>query len=374
MPELTREFTGLLFEEAERQLRICNACRYCDGYCAVFTSLGRRPLLTTGDMAHLAHLCHDCRSCLYACMYAPPHSFAVNPPQLFSELRRATYDRQRSIFTRRLPPALRGWRGAAPVTLLAATLLLGAALLSTGVRSLPDDPGTPASPHSAIPYTAAVILAVIASACSVLTMVLMARRYWAEIHASTERRIGLHALFRTVTDAGRLRYLKGGEGGCAYPDRKVAQTRRRLHAATLYGFAALLLSTAAASIAQHVLGPRLPYPIASVPVGFGITGGASVVLGCTGMIILRMRADPVVSDAGGIARGYGLLITLDLLAITGLLTLTLRNTPLYAIVLTAHLSLVVASIAAAPYSKLLHAAYRFLSILEDHAERAAQGA
>ena len=64
-----------LFTEAERQLTICNACRYCEGYCAVFPALERRRELTEGDIAHLADLCHDCRACYTACMYAPPHEF-----------------------------------------------------------------------------------------------------------------------------------------------------------------------------------------------------------------------------------------------------------------------------------------------------------
>ena len=57
--------TGL-FAEADRQLTICNACRYCEGYCAVFPALERRRELTGGDITHLADLCHDCRDCFTA--------------------------------------------------------------------------------------------------------------------------------------------------------------------------------------------------------------------------------------------------------------------------------------------------------------------
>ncbi len=28
-----------IFEEANRQLIICNACRYCEGYCPVFRAI-----------------------------------------------------------------------------------------------------------------------------------------------------------------------------------------------------------------------------------------------------------------------------------------------------------------------------------------------
>src|SRR5262249_59091951 len=90
MPELD------LFAEAERQLTICNACRYCEGYCAVFPALELRRELTDGDTVFLAHLCHDCRACYYACMYTPPHEFAVNVPRVFAQVRQATYARYAS--------------------------------------------------------------------------------------------------------------------------------------------------------------------------------------------------------------------------------------------------------------------------------------
>src|SRR5258708_17655252 len=51
----------------------------------------RRSVFKEADLLYLANLCHDCRDCLYACQYAPPHAFAVNPPQVFAELRTETY-------------------------------------------------------------------------------------------------------------------------------------------------------------------------------------------------------------------------------------------------------------------------------------------
>src|SRR5512146_1115623 len=79
--------------EVRRQLEVCNACRYCEGYCAVFPALERRQRPTESDVYFLANLCHDCRPCYYACMFAPPHEFAVNLPQAFSEVRQRTYTR-----------------------------------------------------------------------------------------------------------------------------------------------------------------------------------------------------------------------------------------------------------------------------------------
>ena len=67
--------------EVARQMQICNACRYCEGYCAVFPAMARRLEFGKADIHYLANLCHNCGACLHACQYAPPHEFAVNVPQ-----------------------------------------------------------------------------------------------------------------------------------------------------------------------------------------------------------------------------------------------------------------------------------------------------
>ena len=62
-----------LFAEANRQLVICNACRYCEGLCPVFRAIETRRDFGKGDVFYLANLCHDCRACYSACMFTPPH-------------------------------------------------------------------------------------------------------------------------------------------------------------------------------------------------------------------------------------------------------------------------------------------------------------
>src|SRR5688572_14088142 len=80
-----------LIEEAQRVLTICNACRYCEGFCAVFPALERRLSFTESDVHYLANLCHNCGSCLYACQYAPPHEFQLNFPRVLAQVRVQTY-------------------------------------------------------------------------------------------------------------------------------------------------------------------------------------------------------------------------------------------------------------------------------------------
>src|SRR3954471_16108421 len=78
--------------EVSRQMQICNACRYCESFCAVFPAMTRRLHFGAGDVHYLANLCHNCGACLHACQYAPPHEFAVNVPRAMAQVRAQTYE------------------------------------------------------------------------------------------------------------------------------------------------------------------------------------------------------------------------------------------------------------------------------------------
>ena len=62
-----------LLAQGENLMRICNSCRYCEGFCAVWRAMEYRREFPAGDLNYLANLCHDCQECYYACQYAPPH-------------------------------------------------------------------------------------------------------------------------------------------------------------------------------------------------------------------------------------------------------------------------------------------------------------
>src|SRR6059058_4850488 len=96
LEELAREAASLAAgtgpeAEVARQMQICNACRYCETFCAVFPAMTRRLAFGIGDVHYLANLCHNCGACLHACQYAPPHEFAVNVPRAMAQVRRKTY-------------------------------------------------------------------------------------------------------------------------------------------------------------------------------------------------------------------------------------------------------------------------------------------
>ena len=78
--------------EVSRVMQICNACRYCEGYCAVFPAMTRRiDFDQKADIHYLANLCHNCGACLHACQYAPPHEFGINVPRTLAKVRLETY-------------------------------------------------------------------------------------------------------------------------------------------------------------------------------------------------------------------------------------------------------------------------------------------
>jgi citrate/tricarballylate utilization protein len=360
-----------LFAEASRQLVICNACRYCEGYCAVFPALERLSQVTEGDITHLADLCHDCRDCYTACMYAPPHEFAVNVPAALSAVRRHTQDE----YLPRLPWA------AGPVSrraaILAAGLVAVAILALLGVLAGGSRAGTaePAagSPNRVIAYPALLVAVGLPALWSVLVMAGSAVRYWRATDGRGLASPG--ALLSALRQAASLRNLRGGGADCSYPGDEPSAVRRRLHGLVAWGLLACAGSTVAAAISQDIAKNPPPYPVASAPVLLGIIGGAGMVLGCGGLLLLRRAtakaaaSGPPREDAALARRGYALLTGLLLLAVTGLLTLVLRDTAAFGPVLAIHLAAVVACFAIAPYTKFMHVVYRFLALVRDSAAR-----
>ena len=72
-----------LMDEGARVMGICNSCRYCEGYCAVFPAMERRLDFTSADLNYLANLCHHCPlalNCQQACSLA--RQWTGGPPFL----------------------------------------------------------------------------------------------------------------------------------------------------------------------------------------------------------------------------------------------------------------------------------------------------
>ncbi len=362
--------TETFLESAQRQLNICNACRYCEGYCAVFPALELRSTFTEADVTYLANLCHDCRACLDACMYAPPHEFGVDIPATLRTARDAGYVRY--AWPHRLATLL--WHH--PRASVAVATLGGfvAALVaeSANGRSLVAGRSGPGSFYTVIPWLG-MVLAFGLAALFIIAVVSGAIVTFWRSGTVRPRKASWGAAWRgVIADVVPLRYLGGGGPGCPYPDPdRPSHGRRLLHQAVLYGFLLDFASTCVAAIYQDILHRMPPYPVTSLPVLLGIIGGVGVIAGCTGLLHLRYAAwrlrheRPAPQDVSFVA-------VLNLVAITGMILLILRATPAMPILLDLHLASVFALFLTLPYSRFVHAAYRVAALLRNRLEEAAQ--
>ncbi len=353
-----------LAAEAEQALRICNACRYCEGFCAVFPALERRRLFVEHDIVYLANLCHDCGECLYSCQYAPPHPFALHLPKTLAAVRRETYIAYAwpAWLAQRVASPRFGW--AVPVLvlpLLALVLLVAmvAPRVLFGAHADADGAFYAVVPHDVMiaTFAAAALLVATALAGGLI-------RYWRD----TGGRIGswrdVAALRQAAWDAMTLRYLDGGGEGCAYPDEVPATMRRWFHHATAYGFLLCFIATSIAAVYHNVLGWEAPYPFVSAPVLFGTVGGAGLLVGPAGLLWLKTRRDPRASDASQSRIDRAFLALLFLVSATGFVLLAVRETRAMGLALGVHLGLVFGLFVTMPYGKFVHAMYRTAALVQ----------
>jgi citrate/tricarballylate utilization protein len=367
--EPTRMSLPLLVSEVDRQLKICNACRYCEGFCAVFPALERRTEFSLTDVSQLANLCHDCRACFHACMYTPPHEFGVNVPKALAEVRLEDY--RRYVWPQSPLRIFRGWMGIFSGMALAVLVLIAIAVTNVGFGGLIAGHETAASPYQLIPYPLLLVLVLIPTAYSVVVLATAGRRFWRSAGPLARNRAALlSATLAAVWYVLTMRYLRGGGAGCNYPEEDEPSARRsHLHAAVVYGFGLCLLSTLAAAVLQDFLRSDPPYSVLSVPVIAGLMGGVGLLAGSLGLLWLKTRAAQVMSVSEMTIKDYGLLTGLTFLALSGLATFLVRDTPAFDLVFLVHLGAVVVAFAAAPYSKFPHGLYRFLAIVRDNMER-----
>jgi citrate/tricarballylate utilization protein len=358
-----------LVAEAERVLAICNACRYCEGYCAVFPALQRRLSFTEHDIHYLANLCHNCGSCLYACQYAPPHEFQLNFPRVLAQVRVQTY--RKYAWPGFLARAFDA-NGIATALALAASLafmLLFAALVAGPGRLVTAFSDAQGSFYAVIPHGAMVAVFGAVSAYVVLALAMGFARFWPDMGEEVADFVAPGASGRALADAFTLKYLDGGGDGCRYPDEKPAFARRRFHHLTFYGFLLCFAATCAATVYHYAFGWKAPYPFWSLPVVLGTAGGIGLVAGPLGLLWLRRRRDPELADPAQKGMEAGFLALLLLTSLTGLLLLAMRESRAMGLLLVAHLGGVLALFAMIPYGKFVHALYRLAALVRFHLER-----
>lgn len=355
-------------EEAARVLAICNACRYCEGFCAVFPALELRRTFSAGDLTYLANLCHDCRGCYYACPYAPPHEFAVNVPLALSELRTEAY--VETAWPRVLAGSFR--RNGLAVGVATA---VGVALVLLLVLFL-QEPSQVVATHvgegafyAVIPYGLMVLPALAIGAYALTALVVTGVRFWRGMGGTGSSRLDAAAVLRAVGDAARLRYLEGGGHGCNYPDERFSSARKWLHHLVLYGFLLDLAATTVAAIYHHFLQWDAPYPFWSLPVVLGTVGGVGLLVGAAGLLWLKRRSNSQLADQRGLSMDVGFLWLLFLTSLSGLALLAFRETVLMGVLLAVHLGIVAGLFLTLPYGKFVHVVHRSAALVRYAMER-----
>jgi len=362
-----------LLKEAERAMVICNACRYCEGYCAVFPAMELRRTFSEQDLKYLANLCHDCRGCYYACQYAPPHEFDLNLPKIFSELRMETYRE----FT--WPPMLdalfrrNGWW----VALIGLASVLAVLLLTLLFQERSALFGIHVGENAfyrVIPYSTMILSFSALALFVIVSLWKGAVCMWHKTGGKSAEMLDRRANLQALGDALKLRYLDGGGYGCNYPDDRFSMVRRYFHHGVFYGFLLCLASTAVAACYDHFLHLPAPYPIWSAPVVLGTVGGFALLSGTGGLLYLKCYMHRELIHAQAMEMDVTFTLLLFLVSLSGLLLLALRETSAMGILLVLHLGLVVGFFLTIPYGKLIHAVYRYLALVRYAIEQGKDGA
>lgn len=361
--------SGLTIDEreAERILTICNSCRYCEGFCAVFPAMTRRLDFVKQDIHYLANLCHNCGACLHACQYAAPHEFNVNIPRTLAQVRKTTYVEYAwpGCFGRLYE------KNALTVALALAGGLAGFLVLAVAMNGSLLHAPLQGNFYAIFPHSLLVALFGIVFLFAVLALGIGVFRFWRTANPTAGMPVdSSSAALEATGDILTLTYLDGGHGeGCNERDDRFTLKRRIYHHFTFYGFLLCFAATSIATLYHYILGWHAPYPYLSLPVILGTLGGIGLLIGPTGLFVLNMQRHPDHGDAAQRGMDRGFIALLFLTSLTGLLLLILRDTQWMGLLLAVHLGVVMAFFLTMPYGKFSHGIFRSAALLKNSIEK-----
>lgn len=358
-----------LIKETSRQLAICNACRYCEGYCPVWDAIEYRTEFNHEDVGYLSNLCHDCGQCFDVCPFVPPHAFSVDIPAALSEVRSYTYD---EYSTPRFASGIFKNQFLLLVIAIGISIIsvFGLYLFSGNLTRILHRVTGFGSFYVILPNvvldTAGILLALFA----VVVWLSSGRKF---IRATSRYgKIRFSDLLVALKETLAETWFKGGGAGCNYPERNSRGNSKKMfvHALVLYGFILDLFSTISAFLEQDFAHILPPYPLISIPVILGLAGGVLIIAGVT-LFFFYDSAGNATKKEDMKTMDKAFLVALILTAATGILLFTLRDTAFMGTLLLIHVSIVGALIVTAPYSKFIHLVYRYLAVARYQQEKRA---
>ena len=348
--------------EVQRVLQICNACRYCEGFCATFQSMTRRLDFNVADVHFMANLCHNCGACLHACQYAPPNEFGVNIPQAMAKVRLETY--QTYAWPKQLGSIYQK-NGLALTMLTSIAIILFLLSLQTSSTGL-FNTNTDANFYAIFPHNSLAMIFGSVFLVMVLALTFGVRGFWCQV--STDPMM-LGAAKDATHDMLTLKNLGGGhQQGCNEADDAFSLWRRRFHHMTFYGFLLCFAATSVATLFHYFLGWEAPYSYTSLPVILGTVGGLGLIFGPIGLLYLNLNRHPLHGDAAQKPMDIGFIASLLAISISGLALLALRHTSLMGILLCIHLGFVMGFFLMMPYGKFAHGIFRSAALLKNAIE------
>lgn len=348
-----------LLMEARRQAEICNACRYCEGYCSVFPVLHSKRVFSDGDITQLANLCHNCRGCYYACQYTAPHEFDLNLPKALAEVRRASWEE----FAWPKPLAQLFHKSGVAI---AAASILGFAVLFWLAQTMRPESGE--GFYAILSHNLMVAIFLPAFLFPLVSIGISLRRYW---QATGGGKLTAKAIQNALKSAATMKNLAGGHGdGCNFEDDdRFSHARRHAHHAVMYGFLLCFLSTSSGTILHYVFDAPAPYPFFSLPKLLGVPGGILMVIGTALLAHLKLRADKNLGDTSAWGGEMAFILLLFAVALTGLLLYWLGATSLMPLLLAIHLGTVLAFFLLTPFTKMTHGFYRLAALCHEKSEK-----
>jgi citrate/tricarballylate utilization protein len=341
--------------EARRQLEICNACRYCEGYCSVFPAMTLHRAFSDGEITQLANLCHNCRGCFYACQYTAPHEFNHNLPRALAEVRVESWER--FIWPNGLATLFQK-SGVA----LAGALAAGIVFILSVAYALRPESGE--GFYAIISHTVMATLFTVTSFLPLAIIAVGVWRYWRHVGGA---RVTLKHLRDALVDAGQLRNLSGGAAeGCNYEQEdRYTMARRWAHQAVMWGFVLCFAATVSGTVLHYGFGIEAPYGLLSLPKLFGVPGGILMTLGGIGLIGLKLRAEKALGAPAVWGGEMAFILLLTATAATGLALYWATGSATVRPLLIAHLGAVFALYLTLPYTKMVHAPFRLAALVRD---------
>ena len=339
-----------IYAEASRQLQLCNACRYCEGYCAVWEALDRRNEIGRNDVLYFSSLCHDCGQCFTVCPFTEPHEYALNIPKVLGSVRLDSYSANiwpgflnrlieyPSVFT-------------SIILALSMTSMFLFVLITKGTLT-----GRFTFPQVVSPFD--YRLATLSIYAFVLVLwIIEGHRYWSEINHGYKQKTGLSAILGGLSDAFGHENFKGGGAGCTYPDSKIRNFRLIFHPMVLFGFLIALVSISFYPAFGLLF--RMVY----------LLGSAMMFFGSAGLMYGRTRSDRTGENPEMRKIDLPFTILLNLGGLTGIILVVFYGSGFDWSVFLIHDALIFTLFLLAPFGKFIHPVFRILALIKNRTER-----